>query len=145
MLWRDFLGRFRPAGTPGAAAPRGVPTDRMADRATELSPLFALIDDIHADAERIRDQAIAQAEELRAEGRTHATEIVARARDRVESLGKQAALDMRSRAAAEQAELEAVHSATLSQLRTRIALRMPDYVQLVVAEARAMATPGPGL
>ena len=33
---RDFLSRFRPAGTPGAAARPGVPVDRVAEREAEL-------------------------------------------------------------------------------------------------------------
>ncbi|GAA4039343.1 hypothetical protein [Nonomuraea soli] len=63
MAWlRDFTGRFRPAGVPGAAAPAGVP----ADRAAGLEPVFAasgdrcrrIVDD--ADALALVDEARTQ-------------------------------------------------------------------------------------
>ena len=38
---RDLLERFRPAGTPGAAAPAGVPYDRGAALEDELRPVLA--------------------------------------------------------------------------------------------------------
>ena len=37
---RDMLQRFRPIGTPGAAAPAGVPADRAAELGRELQPVF---------------------------------------------------------------------------------------------------------
>ena len=40
--WRDFLERFRPAGTPGAAARPGVPADRSADAVRGVFPLAFL-------------------------------------------------------------------------------------------------------
>jgi V/A-type H+/Na+-transporting ATPase subunit D len=40
---RDLLERFRPAGTPGAAAPAGVPYDRGAALEDELRPVLALL------------------------------------------------------------------------------------------------------
>jgi hypothetical protein len=44
MTWpADFLRRFRPAGTPEAAARAGVPVDRAAEAAGELEPVLALL------------------------------------------------------------------------------------------------------
>ena len=63
--WRDFLERFRPAGTPGAAAQGGVPADRIADTAAELEPVFMMLDDVHAEAARIRRCAVEHADAIR--------------------------------------------------------------------------------
>jgi len=46
----DFLERFRPAGTAGAAAQGGVPADRIADTAAELGPVFMMLDGVEAEA-----------------------------------------------------------------------------------------------
>ncbi|GAA1331576.1 hypothetical protein GCM10009647_071660 [Streptomyces sanglieri] len=56
MSLRDFLERFRPAGTPGASA-AGVPVDRTAERASELEPTLAQLMDVQREAARIRASA----------------------------------------------------------------------------------------
>lgn len=141
--WRDFLGRFRPAGAPGAASPRGVPANRIADVATELAPLFALLDDIHAEVEQIRSRAVAEAEALRAAGAAQAAATVAQARDRAESVAGEAADAVRARAAAEETALATAHAVALVRLRTRTAARMPGYVERVVTRARGLIAGSP--
>ncbi|GAB1516738.1 hypothetical protein JCM33774_87830 [Actinophytocola sp. KF-1] len=42
---RDSLDRCRPVATPGAPGRRGVPADRVAERESELAPLFATLTD----------------------------------------------------------------------------------------------------
>lgn len=61
----DFLRRFRPVGTPGAAASAGVPADRVGELAAELAPVFAALEDTRAEAERIRAAGQRQADARR--------------------------------------------------------------------------------
>ncbi|HSK35570.1 MAG TPA: hypothetical protein VLA80_02435, partial [Actinomycetota bacterium] len=66
MGWADnFLSRFRRAGTPGAAARAGVPVDRAAEAAAELQAVLSLLAEIESACSEIRQQAEADAEELR--------------------------------------------------------------------------------
>jgi hypothetical protein len=141
--WRDFLGRFRPAAAPGAASPRGVPADRAAAAATELEPLFALLDDIDAEAERIRRDAAAQAARLRADSRAAAERIVARATDDAAAAAEAAQARVRAGAGTAEQELDARHRAGVAALRTKVAARLPDYLDHVVRQATSMMTSGP--
>ena len=54
---RNFLSRFRPAGTPGAPMRGGVPADRVAEREAELQPVLELLEETRTQAERIRAAA----------------------------------------------------------------------------------------
>jgi hypothetical protein len=97
---RDFLARFRPVGTPGAAAAAGVPADRMVEAAAELEPLFAMLADTEAKAESIHtsaDQRIAENHELAAE---RAIEVLAQARLRADA--ERADASAKARAVADQ-------------------------------------------
>lgn len=58
---RDLLQRFRPVGTPGAAAPAGVPVDRVAELSRELQPVFDELAPTVAEVARIREAAEAEA------------------------------------------------------------------------------------
>src|SRR5512135_1507062 len=49
---RDFLARFRPAGTPGAAR-AGVPADRPAELEAEVGPVLALLAGTDAECGRL--------------------------------------------------------------------------------------------
>jgi hypothetical protein len=60
----DFLRRFRPVGTPGAAARAGVLMDRAAEAAGELEPILALLAGAESAAAGIREQARQDALEL---------------------------------------------------------------------------------
>jgi hypothetical protein len=97
---RDFLARFRPVGTPGAAASAGVPADRVVEAAAELEPLFAMLADTEAKAESIHtsaDQRIAENHELTAE---RAIEVLAQARLRADA--ERADASAKARAVADQ-------------------------------------------
>jgi hypothetical protein len=70
MAWPpEFLRRFRPAGTPGAAARAGVPVDRAAEAAGELAPVLALLADVESATAEIREGARLDAMELRDQAR----------------------------------------------------------------------------
>lgn len=77
--WRDFLERFRPAGTPGPAGRPGVPADRSADATTELTGLLVLLDDAADAAQKIRRDAAERADEIRRAAHQQAAQIVKQA------------------------------------------------------------------
>ncbi|MFD1659217.1 hypothetical protein ACFSL4_13640, partial [Streptomyces caeni] len=79
MSLRDLLARFRPTGTPGAAA-TGVPADRTAERAAELEPSLARLTEVQREAARIRAAAEREAGTIRRDAARQAAEIVAAAR-----------------------------------------------------------------
>ena len=77
--WRDFLERFRPR-VRRVRQPGRVSSDRSADAAAELTPLLMLLDDIQDEAQRIRADAAARADEICQAARRQAEQIVAQAR-----------------------------------------------------------------
>ncbi len=136
--WRVFLERFRPAGTPGAAAQGGVPADRTADTASELAPIFPMLDDIQAEAARIVSRAAERAEEIRKDAGRRAAEIVARAHAEGETARADAAAESGALTAAENARGKADRGRALGELRARTESRTPEYNDRVVAAARAL-------
>jgi hypothetical protein len=141
--WRDFLERFRPAGTPGAAARPGVPADRSADAAAELTPLLVLLDDTQDEAQRIRREAADRAEEIRRAAQRQANQIVARARAEAEVVRAQTEAKARTAAAAAWSEMRAETAAEIERVQARVADRMPRYVDDVVALAREWLAQSP--
>ncbi len=131
---RDVLDRFRPAGTPGAAAEGGVPADRAADQAAELAPLFDLLQPDEVAAQRIRDRAAAEAERCRADGRVRAAAIVEQARREGAALRARIVAEARARAADERTAAEQEAASTAEAFRLRAERRMPAYVARVRAE-----------
>lgn len=136
--WRDFLERFRPAGTPGAAAQGGVPADRTADTASELEPVFLMLDDVQAEAARNLRRAAEQADEIRKDAGRQAAQIVAEAQAQAETARAEAAVQSLALTAAENIRMEAERDRELEVLRARAETRMPDYNDRVVAAARAL-------
>jgi hypothetical protein len=67
---RDFLERFRPSGTPGAAVRRSVPADRLAERSAELELLLALLAEMETEVAQIRAAAQQGADLRRRRSRT---------------------------------------------------------------------------
>ena len=65
---RAFLDRFRPAGAPGAAGGAGVPADLARELGAEVGPVLALLDDAHAECERLGAAAWLEADRIAAEG-----------------------------------------------------------------------------
>jgi hypothetical protein len=114
---RDFLARFRPVGTPGAAVSAGVPADRVAEASAELEPLFAMLADTEAETDRIRasaDQRIAEGHRLAAE---HAADVLARARLRADAERADAAAVARAAADQEAARELAAAAAEVARIR----------------------------
>jgi vacuolar-type H+-ATPase subunit H len=86
---RDFLTRFRPAGSPGAAA--GVPADRSGELESEVAPVLTLLDDTETERECLIAQARPDAEQIVAAARSEAAAIAADAAQRAETVREQAA------------------------------------------------------
>lgn len=138
MSLRDFLERFRPAGTPGASA-TGVPADRTAERTAELEPALAQLTDVQQEAARIR----ASADEAAAAGRQaaarEAAELVTAARERAPEVRRQAAEPVLQEARREADALRAAGDRAASAVRERARKRMPELVDRAVADALRLA------
>lgn len=136
--WRNFLERFRPVGAPGAAMPQGVPADRVADVAAELAPMLELLDEVQAEAERIRRDGVEQAARLRYDGEEQAAAMVERARTRGKIIEAEAFARAHAEFAAQQADFDSEHAMEIERLRARIAARMPEFVDRVLAQAQIL-------
>ncbi|MEU3246207.1 MULTISPECIES: hypothetical protein [unclassified Streptomyces] len=134
MSLRDFLERFRPAGTPGAAA-TGVPADRTAERAAELEPALTRLADVQQEAARIRAAAEQEAEALRQNAAREAARMVDAAREHAPEVRRQAVEPLLREARQEADALRAAGDRTASAIRERAFQRMPHLVDLSVADA----------
>lgn len=134
---RDLLQRFRPAGTPGAAARRGVPEDRIAALSAELEPVLGLLSGSVEQGRRIRDNARASAEHRRRTAIEQAQALVMAAGGQAEPIRAEAGTRISRTAAREAAADLANAKDTASELRRRGAQRIPDLADQVAAEVRA--------
>ncbi|MGW2459774.1 hypothetical protein ACWC2M_12165 [Streptomyces sp. NPDC001761] len=134
MSLRDFLERFRPAGTPGASA-TGVPADRTAERAAELEPALARLADVQQEAARIRAAAEQEADALRQNAAREAARMVDAARGYASEVRRQAAAPFLREARTEADALRAAGDRTASAIRERALERVPRLVDLAVADA----------
>ncbi|MEU0337746.1 hypothetical protein ABZ092_01780 [Streptomyces bobili] len=131
--FRDFLTRFRPAASPGRAAPGGVPTDRSAELRAELTPPLALLEQTEAEARSIRERAAAAAASRRREAERQAETIVAAAHEEARQVRARTAEQVLRAAEGEAAALlaEAEHEAVA--VRDRAKSRAPALVDRVLA------------
>ncbi|AZQ39442.1 hypothetical protein EJ357_43420 [Streptomyces cyaneochromogenes] len=135
--FRDFLTRFRPATSPGRAAPSGVPADRSAELRAELAPPLALLEQAEVEARTVRERAEAAAASRRRDAERQAEAIVAAARteaDRVrERAAEQALRAAKDEAAALLAEAERVAADERRRARSRTPV-LADRVLVLVRE-----------
>ncbi|WP_369359924.1 hypothetical protein [Streptomyces sp. cg2] len=132
---RDLLMRFRPVSTPGPAA-TGVPADRAAELAAELTPTLALLDGAADEAEAVRASARREADRIRRDAARHAEAITARATALSERI--------RTHAARQRLELGRREAATIREegrraeavLRSRAAARIPAMADRLTDEVR---------
>jgi cell division septum initiation protein DivIVA len=137
MAWPgDFLNRFRPAGTPGAAARAGVPVDRPAEAAGELEPILALLAEAESAGAAVREQARQDAKGIREQARARADSLVAEARARAEGERAAAAARAHARGQAESARLTGQAELLAAARRELATQRMPGYVARVAAMVR---------
>ncbi|WP_326646303.1 hypothetical protein OG884_16865 [Streptosporangium sp. NBC_01755] len=135
----DFLGRFRPAGAPGAAAPAGVPADPEAERAAEAAPIFAALADVHTRCREIQVRAERDAEEMLAQAREQATAIVATARGGAGAKRAEAAARARVALDVEGTEVLDAARREAEAIRERAARRMPGEIDRVMGMIRSLA------
>ncbi len=134
--WQNVLDRFRPAGTPGAAGRPGIPADRSADAAAELTEVLALLDDAQEDAVRTRQAATDRAQEIRRVAQRQAAEIVAKARHDAESVRAQSEADALREAGADEDDMRSQTEAEIAALRERAGERLAHDADTVAALAR---------
>jgi hypothetical protein len=133
---RDFLTRFRPAGSPGAAA--AVPADRSGELESEVVPVLALLDDSTAERDRIITQAQRDAERTVAAARYAADAIAADAARQAETIREQAARQVM--AAAQEQAARTVEDARRQAAQTceLARQRMPALVSCAVGTIRRL-------
>jgi hypothetical protein len=134
---RDFLERFRPSGTPGAAARPGVPADRLAERSAELEPLLALLAEAEAEAAQIRAVALRDADLRRREGQDRARAVLAAGRRQVVADRAEIVAQALRQSAAEAAAVRAAAEAEAEAIRTRVKQRLPALVDRIMREVRS--------
>ncbi|MFE1248439.1 hypothetical protein [Streptomyces sp. NPDC058735] len=143
--FREFLARFRPAGSPGPAVGGNVPADRSAELAAELSPPLALLDEATAEAAALVEAAEREAAERRRHAAERAERTVSGARARAPEVRKETAARLVAEAEAEAARAEAASRAYVRELRRRAAERTPALADRLVARvAGELAGEPPG-
>ncbi|MFD8325533.1 hypothetical protein [Streptomyces lydicus] len=146
---RDLLMRFRPVSTPGPAA-TGVPADRTAELAAELTPTLALLDRTAGQAAAVRAAALHEAERIRAEAARQAERLVARAVDRSGRVRTQAAARHSERGRRDAAAIRATGQRDAAALVHRAAARLPAVADRVTSQVRrqlglpGLSRPTPG-
>lgn len=133
---RDFLERFRAAGGPGAPSATGVPADRSAELAAELEPVLARLDDVQAEAGRLRAEARHDAERMTQEAGARAAGVVAAARLGADAERADAAARMSEQAREEAATVLADAERTAEDVRRHAEARLPEYRDVVLAAVR---------
>jgi vacuolar-type H+-ATPase subunit H len=137
---RNFLDRFRPAGSPGATARAAVPVDRSGELEAELVPVLTLLDGVDADCARIVAGARREAGRITAAAREAATAALVDAERRARAAREQTVQQMLAEARAEAAET--VASARREALRSRelAGQRIPVLVSRAVDMVRDLGT-----
>jgi len=139
---RDFLARFRPAGSPGAAR-AGVPADRSRELQAEVSPVLALLDGTDAERDRIVARARREAEQITAAARAEAAVIAADAARRADAARDEAARQVMAVARDEAARSVGDARRQARQTRELARQRMPALVSLAVEDIRHLGPQGP--
>jgi len=137
---RDFLERFRPSGTPGAAARPGVPADRLAERSAELEPVFARLAETEAEAATIRAAASREAQLRRHQGEERAQAALAAGRRQVAADRAELAAHVLRQVSAETAAIVGAAEDEAEAVRARARQRLPAMVERVVADVHAELT-----
>ncbi|MCH0573448.1 hypothetical protein I3F60_30175, partial [Streptomyces sp. MUM 136J] len=123
--FREFLSRFRPAGSPGAAVAGAVPADRSAELAAELQPVLALLDDSAREAAAVREAAARDAAERTRAAAEEADRTVRTARARAPRVREETAARLAGEADQETARADAAARSAVRELRERARERTP--------------------
>ncbi len=133
---RDLLERWRPSATPGAPSAAGVPADRVAERSAELEVVLTRLEDVQAEADRIRSDAVAEAARRRAAAHEQGQALVneAHRRAKAERSAAAAAAHAAGQESAQQI-MESAHNEALA-MAARARTREPGLLTRIVAQAR---------
>jgi vacuolar-type H+-ATPase subunit H len=137
---RDFLSRFRPAGSPGAG-PVAIPADRRRERETELGQVLVLLDGPGAECARIVGAARRDAEEILSAARSEADAVISAARRQAAATADQLVREALTSARAEAAALEAAGAARASAIRERAGKHVPGLAEQAVRRIKELAAP----
>ncbi|MGW2516381.1 hypothetical protein ACWC09_04990 [Streptomyces sp. NPDC001617] len=143
--FRELRIRLRPAGSPGPAAPGGVPADRSAELTAELGPPLSQLDDAAAEADRIRAAAAREAEARRRAAARRAEDTVLAARERALEVRSETAARIREETAAEVERTDASSRRMVEALRERAHERTPAFAARIVARVAGELTVGRGI
>lgn len=135
---REFAGRFRPAGVPGAAAPAGVPTDARAARESEVEPVFAALAGTLSLCAELREQAEADARETVRRARERSASVVADAQARTAAERADALALAHDRRTAENRSLLEDAGREAEAVAARAESRIPGLVEQVVGRVREL-------
>jgi vacuolar-type H+-ATPase subunit H len=138
----NVLHRFLPAGVPGSAGVAGVPTDRVADVAAELAPLFAQLAATETRCDEIRAQGRLDAAAAARRASDDIHRITASAQRRAAGERADAMARARSTIRDENEAASAAAQARAEQLRAQAAERIPDYLARVTAAITEMIDAG---
>ena len=133
---RDLLQRFRPLGAPGAAAPAGVPADRVVERSRELQPVFDALAGTQEEAARIREGAAAQARDRRHRADARVTALLDAAGQEAGAARAEAAAAVVARGEEESRALLAAADADAAAIARGASERYEELVGRVVAVVR---------
>jgi F0F1-type ATP synthase membrane subunit b/b' len=136
-----FLRRVRFPGVPGAPAAAGVPVDRATEVASELTPVFELLEEAQATARRIVAEADEQVARLRSDAGDEARRIVAAARAAAPGEGARAAANVIERSDRDRTAYLTGASRESERIDRVAAQRLPAVVGHVVSAVLAMGTP----
>lgn len=131
---RGFLERFRPSGTPGAAAGAGVPADRVAEREVELAAVFDQLIATEALAAQIRAEGSTCADERHSASEAAARQQVAAARRDAEKVRREASSRIAAQSDLETATTLAEAEDAAAAIRQHAARVRPAYRDRVVRD-----------
>jgi hypothetical protein len=140
--FHDFLARFRPVGSPGAASRVGVAVDRAGELSGELEPVLTMLAAAQAECERITAQAARDARQIMDEACEHAAAVAAEAGARADAARVAAAGEAvaAARAQADQAVRDATRQARRAHYGTE--RQISDLVSDAIGLVRSLPREG---
>jgi len=134
---RDFLSRFRPAGTPGAGR-TAVPEDRRRELESELVPVLTMLDGPSSDCADIVLAAQLDAEQLIGAARREADSILAAAHEQAEASAAELVQREVTAARAKAATIAARGRTEADAIRQRARERLPVLTNRAAALVREL-------
>ena len=117
--FREFLARFRPAGSPGPAVAGAVPADRSRELTAELEAPLALLDEAVSQATAMRETASREAVARRRAAALQAESVVRAARERAQEVRRETAARVGEEARTEGLRADAEAELAVREMRQR--------------------------